>query len=139
MTKTQSKTNYFMNQATALHAAAAKSSASIVRALIEAGADIEAQNSEKESPLYCAAAGNTAAVKLLLQSGAKVNILNWLNCSPLRRAAERNNRENVISLCQTGADPYLGASPLKSPDSIVSPDMKALIREYANDQTLSNV
>ena len=128
-----------MNQVTALHAAAERSSASIVRGLIEAGADIEAQNSEKESPLYCAAAGNTAAVKLLLQSGAKVNILNWLNCSPLRRAAERNNRENVISLCQAGADPYLGLSPLRASDWVVSPDMKALIREYASGQTLSNI
>ena len=110
-----------------------------MRALIEAGADIEAQNSDKDSPLHHAAAGNPAAVKLLLQAGAKVNTLSWFRTSPLERAAVRNNRENVISLCQAGADPYLGASPLNSPDWIVSPDMKASIREYATDQTLSAI
>ena len=56
------QTNYYMNQVrTPQH----------VPALIEAGADIEAQNSKKESPLHFAAAGNPVAVVLLLQAEAK--------------------------------------------------------------------
>ena len=78
-------------------------------------------------------------MKLLLQAKAEVNILDWLNRSPLYYAARGNNRENVISLCQAGADPNLGPGPLNSPDRNVSPDMKALIRECASDQTLSNI
>ena len=69
-------------------------------------------------------------MKLPLQAKAEENTLDWMSRSHLRYAAECNNGEIVISLCQAGADPYLGLGPLKVFDLDVNPDMKAFIMEY---------
>ena len=115
---------------TALHFAASYSSASIVRALIEAGAEVNARDSWKRSPLHLSAGHNPAAVPVLLEANADVNVLNDGNNSPLFRAAWKNQRDSVIALCNTGADPHMGNSPLTS--SLVDSDMKSLIRMHSS-------
>ena len=80
------------------------------------------------TPLHLAARSNPAAVPILLEANARVNVVTDSNASPLFYAALYNHREAVIALCAAGADPHLGCSPL-SPSSIVSDEMKTLIRE----------
>ena len=101
----------------------------MVKALIEAGAGVEALDGGQRSPLHWAAAYNPAAVQVLVQANAKVNALDKWNDSPLYWAARWNQSEAVICLCKAGADPHLGNSPLSS--SYVNEEMKALIRQYA--------
>ena len=97
---------------TALHLVGLyKSSAPVVRALIEAGAEVEAFNGDQESPLHWAAAYNPVVVQVLVQANAKVNVLDKWNWSPLYLAARANNIEAVVCLCEAGADPHLGHSP----------------------------
>ena len=113
---------------TALHLAAQfKSSASVVRALIEAGANVNARTGSQNSPLHYAALCNPEAVPLLLKAGADPNMLNSGQWSPLAYAAENNFKESVIALCAAGADPRLGKSPLE--DSGVREGIKDLIKE----------
>ena len=115
---------------TALHLVGLyKSSAPVVRALIEAGAEVEALDGGQDSPLHYAARFNPAAVQVLVQANAKVNVLNKWNNSPLYWAARKNQSEAVVCLCKAGADPHLGNSPLSS--SRVNEEMKALIRQHA--------
>ena len=115
---------------TALHlVGVCKSSAPLVKALIEAGAEVEALDGGQRSPLHWVAMYNPAAVQVLVQANAKVNVLNKGNRSPLYWAARKNHSEAVVCLCKAGADPHLGNSPLSS--SRVNDEMKALIKQHA--------
>ena len=97
--------------------------------MIEAGAEVDALDSDHYSPLHWAAMLNPAAVQVLVQANAKVNVLNGCNNSPLYYAAYFKQSEAVVCLCKAGADPHLGNSPLSSSD--VNDEMKALIRQHA--------
>ena len=101
----------------------------MVKALIEAGAEVEALDGGQRSPLHWAAEFNPAAVQVLVQANAKVNVLDKWNESPLIDAARNNHSEAVVCLCKAGADPYLGNSPLS--DFRVNDEMKALIKQHA--------
>ena len=122
-----------------------KSSATVVNTLCEAGADVDALNSDQMSPLHLASIGNPAVVPVLIGAGCKVNLLDNIQRSPLYYAAlSGKDRSAVLALLQAGADPHLGESPFtiiccqhgQSPltDSLVSDDMKALIKsEMSSD------
>ena len=115
---------------TALHLVGISNiSAPVVRALIKAGAEVDALDSNQDSPLHYAAQFNPAAVQVLVEANAKVNVLDKLNYSPLFCAANCKQSEAVVCLCKAGADPHLGNSPLSS--SYVNDEMKALIRQHA--------
>ena len=123
--------NRFSPQMTALHLAAKFSSGSVVRSLIEAGADVGAQDEpDQKSPLHYAARENPAAVPVLLAANAEVNLLNSGNYSPLFFAARDNHRESVIAILNAGGDPHLGDSPLTYSD--VPKDIKDLIKSLSN-------
>ena len=103
-----------------------------MKALIKAGADVNARDSSKNSPLHWASEGNPAVVPALLKAGSKVNLLNAADHSPLFIAAlatfHRNvdNNSTVTALLAAGANPLLGTSPLK--DCGVDQNMKDYIR-----------
>ena len=62
---------------TILHLAAGTNDLKTAEACLANGADINAVNSKKETPLYMAAVkGNLQMVKLLIQKGADVNVKN---------------------------------------------------------------
>ena len=106
--------------------AAFYSSPAVVKALIKAGADVNALDSTKNSPLHWATDANPAVVPDLLEAGAKVNLLNAADHSPLFFAAGHNNNSIVEPLLAAGADPLLGTSPLKA--CSVNQDMKDYIK-----------
>jgi len=108
---------------TALHLAAQfKSSATVVRALIEAGADVDALNSNLSSPLHRASLWNPAVVPILLEAGATVNVLNKWRETPLCYAVLQDHRSAIEALLAAGADPLLGESPRgRSPLRYISP------------------
>ena len=59
---------------TALHSAAAKGNAAVVRELLELGATADALTKHKQTPLHLAVyAGSLPSVKLLVEAGARVN------------------------------------------------------------------
>ena len=116
---------------TALHLAVKfKTPASILRPLIAAGADIEALDSRKRSPLYWAGRYHPAAVKTLVLLNARLNTLDENNHTPLYWAAWFKRRQSIVFLCENGADPYLGYSPLKV--SVIDEEIKALIKKHAS-------
>ena len=73
-------------QTTPLHLAAHRGYLDIVKLLLDAGADVNAEegNYSKSTPLHWAAKeGNLQVVKLLVQSGAKLDVRdNWFNLTP---------------------------------------------------------
>ena len=114
-------------QTTVLHLAARYNcSAELVEILIEAGADVNAVNSDRYSPLHYASYENPAVVPVLLEAGAKVNVLDKNQRSPLFYAAGYKHEASVVALMAASADPHLGGSPLTT--SYVSDEMKTLIK-----------
>ena len=65
------------------------SNADVVKVLIEKGADVNALNNDKSTPLHWAASNNSNAdvVKVLIEKGADVNALNNDKSTPLHQAA----------------------------------------------------
>ena len=85
----------------ALQCAAKKGHLAVVKALIEAGADVNKQGHDGDTALGEATAyGSTLVVMELLKAGANVNPF----CSPMFSAAELGNPIIVALLIQAGAD-----------------------------------
>ena len=93
--------------------------------LIEAGADVNALDSDQDSALHLASEMNPDIVPVLLEAGATVNLLDNNHLSPLFFAAFSDHDSAVAALMAAGADPHLGVSPLT--DSDIGEDMKDYI------------
>ncbi|KDQ07892.1 hypothetical protein BOTBODRAFT_119463, partial [Botryobasidium botryosum FD-172 SS1] len=80
-----------------------------VRALVEAGADIQEQLSQGWAPLCCAFLDDNDCreiVNILLQAGADVNLQDDDNqCTALHEASKRGLVATVRLLLASGADP----------------------------------
>ena len=116
-------------QVTVLHVAAKHSTASAVTALIDAGAEVEAQSSFKSRPLHWAAAFNSASViAVLIASKSDVNAQGFLQQTPLHRAAEMNEeavpllleaKANVNILDKKQRSPLFFAAKRKHEQSVI--------------------
>src|SRR5262249_54726430 len=91
---------------TALHAAAAGGSTAMVRALLDAGADVNAEEENGRTPLHVAATNRRKEVAaLLLARGAKVDAKNKSDhFTPLHSAALAGSTEVAGLLLANGAD-----------------------------------
>ena len=103
----------------------------MVSTLCEAGANVDAVDSNQMSPLHLASIGNPAAVPVLIGAGCKVNLMDKFDLSPLYCAAAfSKDRSVVAALMAAAADPHLGdPSPLADP--YVSDEMKDYIRSLS--------
>lgn len=87
------------------------------QALIYAGADVNARDSNGSTPLmFASAQGDTAFARLLLERGADPNARTKAEETPLWFAAAKCHTEVINLLCQHGADlnakTTLGVTPL---------------------------
>ncbi|MEX1013493.1 MAG: ankyrin repeat domain-containing protein [Waddliaceae bacterium] len=102
--------NRIENQAksllTLLHRSAQFGHMEIVKALIEAGVDLNTQTNYGYTPLHLAADnGHKEVVEALIEAGAKVNTQDIKGDTPLHKAALRGNTEIVRALMLERADP----------------------------------
>lgn len=90
---------------TPLHYASQRGFATIVKELLEAGADVTRSNYHGWSSLHTAATrGMYEVVLLLLEAGATSNALNRSDETPLHLAASKGHLKVVVSLLEHGAD-----------------------------------
>lgn len=104
---------------TQLHEAVIENDLNAVKSHISEGADINAGDSEKWTPLHYAAQGHKMEIgKLLIDAGAEVDALDSNGNTPLWRAImnDYHGEEFIEFLKANGADPELnnihGVSPL---------------------------
>ena len=97
-------------QLTPLHLAVEfKSSTTMVSTLCEAGANVDAVDSNQMSPLHLASIGNPAVVPVLIGARCKVNLLDINQFSPLYYAVNYSKDQSVVAaLKSAAADPHLG-------------------------------
>jgi hypothetical protein len=89
----------------ALHIAAMHGHVDLVRALVDAGADLYLKCGSGDSALHLAAhGGSEEAVSLILSRGVDVNIAGFGDTSPLFNAVEKGMLGCVSLLCERGAD-----------------------------------
>jgi ankyrin repeat protein len=112
---------------TALHVAAAGYRVELARALVSAGADLDASNRHRARPLHYAADGmpgaaswnpdaQAAMITFLISAGADPNVTDGRGVTPLHRAVRTRCAAAVKALLNGGADPKLkngnGSTPL---------------------------
>jgi len=91
---------------TALHIAAANNSVNAMDALIDNGANINAQDINQDTPLSVAVFGDKHdAAGLLLHAGAVIETNDHNGMGPLHIATKRGNGDMVRLLLNGGADP----------------------------------
>ncbi len=115
---------------TPLFYAVAKDDANRVRALIEAGANVNVRDKNGETPLHVAAKEfRLAAAAMLIAYGAKVDAQDNQGNTPLFRAVfeSRGRGEMIQQLLSAGADKMLlnryGVSPEMAARSITNYDV----------------
>ena len=92
---------------TVLHLAAQFSSAQVVNALIDAGADLEALDDQHSTPIHIAAQFDQSGmvVRALINAGANVKARDKAQDSPLHKAARFNPSADVsMALIAAGED-----------------------------------
>jgi ankyrin repeat protein len=106
---------------TPLHLAAFFGKAEAVKALLEAGAPVDAvtANDLANQPLHAAAAGRSIETcRLLLAAGAEVDARQHGGFTPLHEAAQSGDAGMVELFLSAGADPTAPASDGRSPAEI---------------------
>jgi hypothetical protein len=91
-------------EGTALLEAARKGDSNKVKALIAAGADVNARDKEGTALMYVAAKCDTDSVKAMIAAGADVNAKNNSWGSPLQMSARDGNLDSLKALIAAGAN-----------------------------------
>ncbi|ETI24296.1 hypothetical protein G647_03665 [Cladophialophora carrionii CBS 160.54] len=96
-----------------LHVACGQPKRSIVRLILDAGADIDAKDHLSRTPLYLACVGGfIRSVEMLLEEGARTDVIAEQGQAPLYKAAGKGQEEIVEVLLRYGAVPDLGRGRL---------------------------
>lgn len=116
-----------------------KNYVAITQLLIAAGADVNALDNDKSTPLHDAARyGSPAQVKLLVKARAKLDVYNRLGRTPLLEAVTWGKAPQAQILLEAGANPNLrdkkGKSPLQLAEKRRAKALAELIRSYGGQE-----
>jgi len=133
----------FTGTTTALHEAVKAGDIKRVRALISAGAVVNAKERYGYTPLHYAAwCGHENIAAFLLNNGADVNAATWLGDTPLHSAVERHQIDIAALLISKGADVNAignyGRSPLHHAARLGNKSLTELLLAHGADVNASD-
>jgi ankyrin repeat protein len=135
-------TAYSADGFTALHFAAFFGKVEAARALIDAGAEVNAYsvNELQVQPLHSAASGRHHEVcRLLIASGADVNATQRNEFTPLHAAAQHGDDELIELFLSAGADPSArtetGDTPADTAEAAGHTDVAKRLREVGQERS----
>lgn len=139
----QADVNGFYGGHTALQAAAQNGHVEVIRALVEAGAEVDAEDRDGDRAAHHAAFGDEpAALRALGAAAADLNARNRRRQTPLHIAVNKGHLGVVRTLLQLAVHPALqdseGDTPLHDAISKKRDDMLTLLLEHGADMTLTN-
>ncbi|XP_072936758.1 E3 ubiquitin-protein ligase MIB1 [Epargyreus clarus] len=128
---------------TALQAAAQNGHVEVIRTLVEAGAEADAEDRDGDRAAHHAAFGDEpAALRALAAAGADLNARNRRRQTPLHIAVNKGHLGVVRTLLQLAVHPSLqdseGDTPLHDAISKKRDDMLTLLLDHGADMTLTN-
>ncbi|XP_068621070.1 E3 ubiquitin-protein ligase MIB1 isoform X2 [Battus philenor] len=128
---------------TALQAAAQNGHVEVVRALVEAGAEADAEDRDGDRAAHHAAFGDEpAALRALAAAGADLNARNRRRQTPLHIAVNKGHLGVVRTLLQLAVHPSLqdseGDTPLHDAISKNRDDILTLLLDHGADMTRTN-
>jgi len=123
----------------ALHSAARSGDLDLVVSMLAAGADVNAQSWNDNTPMHDATeAGRGAVVRALLEARASTEVPNELGFTPLHMAASLGYTEIAHQLLQADADPRAldgdGNTPLQVAREHSSGAAVHLLRNWVHDK-----
>lgn len=135
--------NGFYGGHTALQAAAQNGHVEVIRTLVKAGAEADAEDRDGDRAAHHAAFGDEpAALRALAAAAADLNARNRRRQTPLHIAVNKGHLGVVRTLLQLGVHPSLqdseGDTPLHDAISKKRDDMLSLLLEHCADMTLTN-
>ncbi|XP_052746305.1 E3 ubiquitin-protein ligase MIB1 isoform X3 [Bicyclus anynana] len=128
---------------TALQAAAQNGHVEVIRALVDAGAEADAEDRDGDRAAHHAAFGDeSAALRALASAGADLNARNRRRQTPLHIAVNKGHLAVVRTLLQLAVHPSLqdseGDTPLHDAISKKRDDILTLLLDHGADMTLTN-
>ncbi|XP_013133451.1 PREDICTED: E3 ubiquitin-protein ligase mib1 [Papilio polytes] len=128
---------------TALQAAAQNGHVEVIRALVEAGAEADAEDRDGDRAAHHAAFGDEpAALRALAAAGADLNARNRRRQTPLHIAVNKGHLGVVRTLLQLAVHPSLqdseGDTPLHDAISKKRDDILTLLLDHGADMTRTN-
>lgn len=113
MGSTKSRLKLFSKFNTGIQAAAQNGHVEVIRALVEAGAEADAEDRDGDRAVHHAAFGDeSAALRALAAAGADLNARNGGRQTPLHIAVNKGHLAVVRTLLQLGVHPSLQVSLL---------------------------
>ena len=118
--------------------AAKNGDTSALRALLDAGADVDVQTADGSTALLWASyRDDIESAELLIRAGADVNIANDLGATPIWAASRNGSAAMATELLAAGADPdaplLLGETPLVTASRSGSPEIVRMLLEKGAD------
>lgn len=118
--------------------AAKNSDAEALRALLDAGADVNVRTADGSTALLWASyRDDIESARLLIRAGADVNIANELGATPIWAASRNGSAALAAELLAAGADPdaplLLGETPLVTASRTGNPDVVRMLLERGAD------
>jgi ankyrin repeat protein len=116
-----------------LRDAASRNDAAITKVLLAAGAQVNASDAARETPLHTAAVrGRKTVAQVLLQAGADVNARDEYGLTPLHSAAAWGHVELTRILLGAGADANAGDARRQTPLHLVAGRRVPPLSAYAS-------
>lgn len=126
-----------------LHQACKANDVEIARFLLEVGADVDALNCYKTTPLmYCVKYGSPDLVSLILTYNPDLSITSFIHTAAIHWAVWPNHEQNMELLLQAGADPNQimgdGSTPLHCAAGGGFTEMVRLLLDFGADPRIRN-